>query len=294
MPAKKALKNERGGGMKDMTEQQKMQQAAAAKNAALKPLPLPKRFYQTVSTAPVPAEAAAGENGGQAAAYAVLLDGRPVKTPARNALLLPSESLAALIADEFRRQQQVINPALMPITRLANTVIDGVKADLQPLQEDILRHLACDMVFYRADSPRELAERQNAGWDKALDWALAALGADFQPGSGVVFRPQKPETLAAAAAYLRRLLAPQEPETAFALAALHSMTALTGSALLAFMAEAAALPAETVWQLAHIEEDWTAEHWGIDAEAAARRAARARDFFAAAAVAAALRPLPRG
>lgn len=275
-----------------MTEQQKPQQTAA-ENPALKPLPLPKRFYQAVSTEAVSAETAAAESGEQAAAYAVLLDGRAVKTPARQRLLLPSQALAELVADEFCLQREVINPALMPITRLANTVIDAIAADMQPVQEDILRYLGCDMVFYRAGAPEKLARRQAESWDKALDWALQAMGAEFSAHEGVMFTAQKPEAMAAASGYLRRRTQDWQSRghdfAPFALAALHLMVNLTGSALLALMAAAGAAEVKEIWRLAHIEEDWMIEQWGEDSEAQAKRAGAERDFYAAAAVLAALK-----
>jgi len=257
---------------------------AAAKNPLLKPRPLPKRFYKQVS-----AERRDG-------LYAVLLDGRGVKTPARQALAVPSEALAELAADEFRLQKEVINPALMPITRLCNTVIDAIAADIQPVIEDILRYAACDMVFYRAKYPEALAKLQAENWDKMLDWALEAMGAEFAAAEGIMFAAQKPEALAAASAYLRRWRRPRAEDgryraadLPYAVAALHMMVSLTGSALLALMCEAGALSVAETWKLAHLEEDWTIAHWGEDAEAMAKRADAERDFYAAAATLAALK-----
>jgi len=280
---------------------------------AAKPL-LPRRFYQNVQVAPAEAgresetalaeapvavEAAAGpaaadKRGGagpaEAGFFAVLLDGRAVKTPARRPLMVPSRAVAEWIAEEFRQQKEHINPALMPITRLANTVIDGLAEHQQPVREDILRYSACDMLFYRADSPRELAEKQTQSWDKVLDWAGETMGVEFQTGTGLRFVTQKPEALAAVSSYLRQWLSPASADTPYVLAALHSMTCLTGSALLAFMAAAGALEAREAWRLAHIEEDWAITQWGQDEQAARSRAERARDFYAAAAVPAALKP----
>jgi len=257
---------------------------AAEKNPLLKPRPLPKRFYKTVSV-----ELRDG-------LYAVLLDGRGVKTPARQALAVPSKALAELAADEFRLQEKVINPALMPITRLGNTVIDAIAADMQPVQEDILRYLACDMVFYRAEYPEGLVKLQAESWDKALDWAWREMGAEFAPRAGIMFAAQKPEALAAAGGYLRRWMRPREEggnyraaDLPYAVAALHMMTSLTGSALLALMGAAGALSVAETWQLGHLEEDWTIAHWGKDAEAMAKRADAERDFYAAAAALAALK-----
>ncbi|KAA6405549.1 ATP12 family chaperone protein [Candidatus Tokpelaia sp.] len=266
---------------------------------------LPRRFYKNVQVAPVAGESAGSAATAPAAAgeivaeiameqaacphFTILLDGRPVKTPARRPLIVPCRALAELIAEEFRAQENTVNPALMPVNRLANTVIDGLSANQQPVREDILRYSAGDMVFYRADSPRELAEKQAQGWDKVLDWAWEIMEAEFQAGTGVMFISQKPEALAAVSAYLRQRLSPATACTPFALAALHVMTCVSGSALLAFMVESGALAVREAWQLAQIEEDWTMAQWGQDAEAAQRRAGRERDFYAAAAVLTALK-----
>jgi len=267
----------------------------AGARAAFAPPPLPKRFYQEVRVAEIE-PAAAGETVAEIAVkqaacphFTILLDGRPVKTPARRPLLLPSHALAELTEDEFQAQENSVNLALMPVVRLANTVIDGLAANQQPVREDILRYSACDMLFYRADSPRELAEKQAQNWDKVLDWAGETMGAEFQAGTGVMFITQKPEALAAVSSYLRQWLSPATARTPFALAALHVMTCVTGSVLLAFMAESGALTVREAWQLAQIEEDWTMAQWGQDEEAAQKRAERERDFYAAAAVLTALK-----
>ncbi|AQS41545.1 MAG: ATP12 ATPase [Candidatus Tokpelaia hoelldobleri] len=241
------------------------------KAVALARPPLPKRFYKVVSVA--------RQEGG----FAVLLDGRPVKTPARHALLLPAEALANLVADEFRLQDAVIDPAKMPITRLVNTVVDGIAADPQPVLEDMLRFAANDMLFYRAESPKELVARQSGQWDAVLDWAQSHIGAHFVTGAGMMHIEQPREAVAAVSVYLRQYISP------FSIAALHAITTLTGSALLALAIAAGELDVATGWRLAHLEEDWTIEHWGEDEEAAMRRRNRENELYAAAAVLAASR-----
>lgn len=241
------------------------------KTPALARPSLPGRFYKDVSIA--------RQEGG----FAVLLDGRPVKTPARHSLLLPAEALANLVADEFRLQDEVIDPSQMPITRLANTVVDGIAADPQPVLEDILRFAANDMLFYRAASPKELAARQNAQWDIVLDWAQSHIGARFVTGEGVMHIEQPREAITAVSVHLRQYISP------FAIAALHAITTLTGSALLALAIAAGELDVATGWRLAHLDEDWAIEHWGEDEEAAMRRKNRENELYAAAAVLAASR-----
>lgn len=232
--------------------------------------PLIKRFYEKTSVGAV-------DNG-----FQVLLDGRPVKTPAHNVLILPTHTLAQHVADEFSMQEKEIDPIKMPITRLVNTVVDGIAGDMQPVFEDILRFSGTDMLFYRAESPKELVERQQQQWDPVLDWAAEHLGAHFALGEGVVHVAQPPEAIAAVSARLRTIHSP------FALGAIHTMTTLTGSALLALMVAEGALNLENAWKLAYLDEDWTIEHWGEDDEAKKHRAYREREMVAAAAVLAAV------
>lgn len=232
---------------------------------------LPKRFYSDVSVAP-------HEEGG----YAVHLDGKPARTPARALLLLPTEEAARLAADEFAAQGEHIEPATMPVTRLVNTAIDGVAAEAEAVAEDVLRFSSTDLLCYRAGTPQELVERQSEAWDPVLDWARNALGARFILAEGVMHVEQPREAVAAIALHLRGRSDPLR------LAAIHLMTSLTGSALLALAVEAGALDPEAAWAAAHVDEDWNISQWGEDAEAAARRATRRRDMMAAARLLAAL------
>ncbi|MDP3897782.1 MAG: ATP12 family protein, partial [Mesorhizobium sp.] len=215
---------------------------------------LPKRFYE---------QAGVGEVDG---AYAVLLDGKPVRTPGKALLALPTERAAALVAAEFAAQETEINPVKMPVLRLANTAIDGVAADPQAVLEDILRFASSDLLFYRADAPEKLVERQAEAWDPVLDWVRTAIGARFILAEGVIHVQQPRESIGAVGIHLQRRADPLR------LAAVHVMTSLTGSALLAIAVEAGAIDAETAWKAAHVDEDWQVEQWGPDAEAEARQA----------------------
>ena len=230
--------------------------------ASMRP-PLPKRFYKIVSVV-------ASEAG-----HEVHLDGKPVLTPGRRKLLLPTAAAAGLVAAEYDGQGDVIDPATIPVTRLANTALDGVAADPQAVMEDILRYASSDLLCYRADAPQALVDRQAEAWDPVLDWARSALGARFFLAEGVMHVQQPRETIAVLGAHLRQLAEPMR------LAALHVMTSLAGSALLAMATEAGVLAPEEAWSAAHIDEDWNVEQWGEDHEAAARRTARRQDFDAA-------------
>ncbi|ABX62072.1 hypothetical protein C064_00304 [Brucella suis 63/252] len=224
---------------------------------------LPKRFYEK-------AEVAESEGG-----FAVHLDGRPVKTPARNLLLLPTRAAAQIVADEFAAQEKLIDPGKMPATRLVNTAIDGIAQDPQAVFEDILRFAGTDMLCYRADSPQELVSRQTENWDPLIDW-MESLGARFALAEGVMHVEQPREAIAAFSVHMAGFKDP------LALAALHTMTTLMGSAIIALAVAKGEISAEKGWVIAHIDEDWTIEHWGSDAEAIERRKNREIEMMVAA------------
>ncbi|KEC73204.1 UNVERIFIED_ORG: chaperone required for assembly of F1-ATPase [Rhizobium esperanzae] len=226
--------------------------------------PLPKRFY---------AEVAVAEHEG---GFAITLDGKMVRTPARQVLAVPTEALAQLVAAEWRAQGEEIDPVIMPATRLVNTALDGVATNAQAIFEDILRFSSSDLLCYRADGPELLVERQRQRWDPVIDWVANDLGARFILIEGVMHHEQPREATAAFAVTLARHQSPM------ALAALHTITTLTGSAILALAFAEGRLTVEEVWSLAHLDEDWTIEHWGRDEEAEERRAKRFVEFKAAA------------
>jgi chaperone required for assembly of F1-ATPase len=234
--------------------------------------PLPKRFYKEVTVG----EAEDGQ-------FSVLLDGKPVRTPAKKPLVVPTLALADLLRLEWDAQKEVVNPAVMPITRTVNTAIDGVAIDTQAVFEDILRFSSSDLLCYRAGEPQELVERQGDLWDPVIDWAANSLGARFILVEGIIHQEQPREAVAAFAVTLRKY------DTALELAALHTMTTITGSAILAVAFAEGAWSLEDIWTFAHLDEDWTAEHWGEDEEATQRRAHRLVDMQAAADVFASLR-----
>ncbi|GGA55172.1 ATPase [Nitratireductor aestuarii] len=225
--------------------------------------PLPKRFYKDVFVV--------GEEG----AYKVKLDERAVRTPGGAELVVPTEGAAQLVAGEYAAQGEHIDPMSMPVTRLVNTAIDGVATDPQVVLEDVLRYASSDLIFYRADSPERLVQNQRDAWDPVLEWMETTIGARFMLAEGVMHVQQPKETLAALGSYLV-----QRRET-FRLSALHVMTTLMGSALLALGVESGFLEAEAGWNAAHVDENWNISQWGEDSEAAARMAARKRDMLAA-------------
>ncbi len=225
---------------------------------------LRRRFYQHPAV-----EGGEGE-------FRVLLDGRPVRTPARRMLAAPTRALAQALAAEWEAQRDLIDPARMPLTRLANTIIDGVAGASAAVAADVERYLACDLVCYRAGAPAGLVARQARAWDPVLAFARDVLGARFVLAEGIVFVAQPAPAVAAAGAAI-----PREP---WPLGALHSVTTLTGSALIALALARGALSMDVAWAAAHVDEDWNMQLWGRDELALERRAARFAEMQAAALV----------
>ena len=226
---------------------------------------LPRRFYAEAGIV--------AQDGG----HVLVLDGRPARTPARNPISVASPALAESVAAEWRAQDGVIDPASMPITRLVNAAIDHVAGDMDFVAEDVIEFANCDLLCYRALEPRELAARQQRKWDPVLAWFEETHGAAFEAGAGLVHIEQRPETLARFASALDEVVAGDPVR----LAALHAITTLTGSAVLALALGSAALDVDEAWRAAHVDEDWQIEHWGEDAEAKAHRDGRWREMKAA-------------
>ena len=220
--------------------------------------PLPKRFYKLVTVT---------EQLG------IALDGRGVKTPLKAPLVLPNRALAEAVAAEWESQKEIINPPAMPLTKLANTAIDRAIAEKSKITAEILEFAGSDMVCYRADSPESLVLRHSTHWDPVIAWAKLKLNAGFVTVDKMTHKPQPTQALQALEKYVANL----DP---FSFVAVHNLTTLTGSALLAIMLAAGAISADAAWLAANVDEDWQIETWGEDAEAATRRAGRFKEFSA--------------
>lgn len=224
---------------------------------------LPRRFYK---------EAGVGEAG--EGLFRIELDGRPVRTPGRNLVAVPNRRLAEALAEEWQAQGEVIDPLTMPLTRLANSAIDGVAGAMEAVGGEVVRYAGSDLLCYRTEAPDQLVALHAELWDPILDWARESFGAVFVLSEGVMHVEQPPRTLEIVAGLL-----PDEP---FRLAALNLMTTLGGSALIALAVARGRLSAAEGWRAAHADEEVQERLWGTDAEALARRTARFRDFSAAA------------
>jgi len=221
-----------------------------------------KRFYAEVSVDDAPE------------GWRILLDGRTVKTPKKSDLALPSRPLAEAVAEEWRRQGDEIVLASMRMTKLANTAVDAVAPNSLAVAEDVVSYARRDLLCYRAERPDSLKERQKIYWDPLLEWADEYYGARLTVTEGVMPVDQPENSIAA----LRTACACLDP---YGLTALHVMTSLTGSAVLALAHVTQRLSLEDCWSAAHVDEDYQIESWGEDAEAQARREARFEEMHAA-------------
>jgi chaperone required for assembly of F1-ATPase len=226
---------------------------------------LPRRFYTS---------AAYGSDDAAPGTFAITLDGRAVRTPKKGRLSVPTAALAAAIAEEWAQQGEHIDPRTMPLTRLANTAIDGVRDREEQVRADLRGYAGNDLLCYRAEGPEPLVRRQAVAWDDVLAWARSALGARFVLAEGVMPVSQPQATIDAIGKEL-------DKADAFQLAALHVITTLTGSVLLALAVLKGHLTVAEAWARAHVDEDWQIEQWGEDAEAAERRQKRRNEVEAA-------------
>jgi chaperone required for assembly of F1-ATPase len=217
-----------------------------------------------------------------AGGFAVTLDGKTIRTPSGRHVVAPIPELAEAIAAEWNAQQEMINPLTMPLTRLANSIVEAVVDRADDVAEDVAKYFQSDLTFYRAGHPDALVAREAAHWDPLLFWAADALGAHFILAEGIV-HVRQPDTALSAA----RNALPRDP---WSIAALHVVTTITGSALIALALLRGVIDPDQAWTAAHVDEDWNIEKWGVDEEVAARRAARLVDFKAAASVLGALNP----
>ncbi len=249
-------------------------------NQPLDPREAARRGARTVQRQRFYARAHVGEPG--PAGFPLLLDGKPVKTPGRRALAAPTAPLAEAIAAEWDAQVNVIDPARMPLTRLANAVIDALADAPQPVADEVAKYLGSDLLCYRADRPDGLVERQTRAWDPVLAWARHALGARFVLAQGVMHGAQPDEAIAAAGARIPREVS--NAKEIWRLGAVSAITTMTGSALLALALAHDALDAEAAWAAAHVDEDWQMSQWGRDEDALERRIYRRAEFNAAVAV----------
>lgn len=219
-----------------------------------------KRFYK---------EVAIGDD------RTILLDGRPVKTPARAPLILPTPALAEAVAAEWRMQEEEIDPRTMRLTGLSNAAIDRIAPDTATFIRPLAAYAESDLLCYRADAPAELVAHQAAAWDALLDWAGRRFDVHFTITSGIVHAPQPPATIA-------RLGSALAAYDAFHLAGLAPIITIGGSLVVALALADDEVDPDSAFDFTHLDELWQARRWGEDKMALEARAVRKRDFMAAA------------
>lgn len=219
-----------------------------------------KRFWKDVTVEP---------------GNSLALDGRPVRTPGKAPLALPTLALAEAIAGEWRAVETDIDPRAMPLTGLANAAIDRIAPAPEAFAGGLAAYGESDLLYYRAEAPDPLIARQKSAWDPLLEWARTRYDVHFETTAGVMHRPQPEATLIRLASAVAAL----DP---FQLAGLSPVVTVIGSLVAALALLEGAADAETVWLAAQIDEDWQAEMWGEDALATQARDAHHADFMAGA------------
>ena len=222
-----------------------------------------KRFWKSA--------AAVESDGG----FAVELDGRGLRTPARAELVVPTQKLADAIAAEWDQCAEEVDPRAMPLTGLANGAIDRVAADKDSFAASLAKYAESDLTCYRAEGPRTLVDRQEESWDALLGWARRRYDVDFATCSGVMHVAQPEETV-------RKLGHAVASLDAFHLAGLSPLVTIGGSLVAALAVLEEMMPATEAWEAVSLDDRWQMEQWGADAEAEAALDARRRDFLAGA------------
>ncbi len=219
-----------------------------------------KRFWDAASV-----ETATG-------GFTVHLDGRPVRTPGKSPLIVPTHAMAAGIAAEWDAQDGVIDPNSMPITRAANSAIEKVAPQMDAVVTELSGYGKSDLICYRATGPDALIEQQAAAWDPWLAWVANALDAPLVATQGVM-------PVAQPAPSLRRLRAEVAKLDHFQLAGFHDLVAISGSLVLSLAVTHGKLDADTAWDLSRVDEVWQISQWGADEEAAAHAALKRQGFL---------------
>lgn len=223
-----------------------------------------RRFYKEAEAAP------AAEGG-----YRLLLDGRPVRTPAKAVLTVPGAALAAAIAGEWQAQGEVVDPRAMPLTGLANAAVDRVAPGRDAFAAGLARFGESDLLCYRAAGPDRLVERQAAAWDPILAWARRRYDVEWKVTTGIIHQPQSAEAVS-------RIGKAMAARCAYELAGLSPLVTIAGSALIALALDENAIEMEAAWTAASLDDQWQLDQWGEDAEARLALNNRRADFKAGA------------
>lgn len=206
--------------------------------------------------------------------FGVALDGKPMRTPARDVLQVPTRALADAIASEWQAQGETIDPRRLPLTGLANAAIDRVAADRHGFARRLATYAESELIAYRADGPASLLAAQAAAWDGWVEWLARRHDVALTITTGIMHVAQPPATLA-------RIQAAFAAFTPFQLAPLDPIVSITGSAVLALAVADGALEADAAYDIAHVDARWQEAQWGRDPLAEAAEASRRADLAAA-------------
>lgn len=223
-----------------------------------------RRFWKTAQAVPL------------GTGFTVHLDGRPLRTPGKQPFLVPTLAMAQAAAAEWDAQTGEVQPALMPVTRFANSAIEKVAPQFQAVVDVVAAYGGSDLLCYRAEEPQALVARQAQGWDPLLAWADQALGAPLDTTGGLMPVVQPSASLSR----LREAVAALTP---FQLAGLHDLVAISGSLILGLAVAQGRLDVDAAFDLSRIDEHWQADLWGRDDEAVEVESRKRADMRTAAA-----------
>jgi chaperone required for assembly of F1-ATPase len=209
-----------------------------------------KRFWQTVSVNPI------REGSG----YEIYLDEKILNTPKKAPLVVPTRTMAEMVALEWRLVDKKINPQVMPYTRFVNSSIDKIKPQINDIRKLIIEYGDCDLICYRAESPKELFVRQELAWDSLIKWSEKELNAPLKVYTGIIHRPQPSKSILELEKHVFHM-------SIFQLCALHDLVTISGSLILSLSVIKGFLTENSAWEASQVDEKWQIERWGSDTQA---------------------------
>lgn len=218
-----------------------------------------KRFWDGTSASQV--------EGG----FAILLDQRPLKTPLKNPVIVPTAAFAEKIAHEWAAVDGKIQKHQMPFTRFAEAALDAAASEHAEIVDNLTGYGETDLLCYRAETPIELITRQAENWDSLLDWAAHELAAPLNKTQGIMAINQPRSSI-------QKLRECVENFDLFQLTAFYDLVKISGSLVIALAVSRNHIDAATGWQRSRVDDVWQIEQWGSDDEAKNLAESRQRDF----------------
>ena len=213
-----------------------------------------KRFYKNVTVK-------TSESG-----YQICLDDRPVRSPAKAVVMVPSQALAEAVQAEWQAVGDEIQPEDMPLYSMAVTITDRVTPQRQELADELAGYIHDDVLRYRSVDDLDLASRQTKMWDPWLNWAEQECGLRLSTTAGLmpVFAEATTEHI------VRNRL---QPLADAQFGCLYRVATLSGSVVLGMAFQGRQLGAHDVFETAFLDELYQNSLWGTDEEAADRQVA---------------------